>query len=229
MNNKSNAPRPRKPSTFDRYVAERSAHIEKIIEHTLRAVDATKYSNLTDYCKAVANVVSEIRAAKAGDPNSPFFNKAIRPFSYVTLLRNESYRRLVEGMFDHSRVKLETPEIISEDALLKIASLHAQVNLLKDRLSSVKTGSNSNALADAGAQENIAKLRDFLAVTIQVYTKMREDFLGLLKMVTTPTEKYKITGLHSSYGLVADVETLQKIEEGRKFLEHLSKAMAPVD
>ena len=76
MKNKSNVPRPRKPSTFDRYVAERSAHIEKNIEHTLRVVDATKYSNLTDYCRAVANVVSEIRAAKAGDPNSPFYNKA---------------------------------------------------------------------------------------------------------------------------------------------------------
>ncbi|WP_219064683.1 hypothetical protein [Pseudomonas sp. UMAB-08] len=162
MKNKSNVPRPRKPSTFDRYVAERSAHIEKIIEHTLRVVDATKYSNLTDYCRAVANVVSEIRAAKAGDPNSPFYNKAVRAFSYVTLLRNESYRRLVEGVFDHSRVKLEQPEIISEGALLKIASLDAQINLLKDRLSGIKTGSSSNALVDAGAQESITKLREGL-------------------------------------------------------------------
>lgn len=152
-----------------------------------------------------------------------------RPFSYVTLLRNESYRRLVEGMFDHSRVKLEQPEIISEDALLKIASLHAQVNLLKDRLSGIKTGSSSNALVDAGAQESITKLREFLTLTIQVYTKMRDDFSGLLRVVTIPTEKYTSTGLYSSYGLVTEIETLQMIEEGRKFLEHLSKAMAPVD
>ncbi|MGV8864236.1 MAG: hypothetical protein ACOH2T_24105 [Pseudomonas sp.] len=229
MKNKSNVPRPRKPSTFDRYVAERSAHIEKIIEHTLRVVDAKNYSNLTDYCKALAAIISEIRAAKAGDPSTPFYNKVVRPFSYVTLLRNEGYRRLVSAMFEHSRGTLEQPEAVSESAILKIASLNAQLNLLKDRLSGTKTGTGSNALADAGAHENIAKLREYLAITLQVYTKLRGDFKDITKVVTTPTEKYTITGLYSSYGLVTEIETLQKIDEGRKFLEYLSKSVAPVD
>lgn len=229
MKKNIDTPRARKPSTFDQYLAERSAQIEKIIEHTLRVVDAKNYSNLTDYCKALAAIISEIRAAKAGDPSTPFYNKPVRPFSYITLLRNEGYRRLVNAMFEHSRGILEQPEAVSEAALLKIASLNAQLNLLKDRLSGTKTGTGSNALADADAHENITKLREYLSITLQVYTKLRGDFKDITKIVTTPTDRYKVCGLHSSYGLVAETEALQKIEEGRGFLERLSKALAPVD
>ena len=223
--NKKDPQRPRKPSTFDPYIAERSAQIEKIIEHTVRVVDATKYSNLTEYCKALAGIITEIRAAKSGDPSTPFHNKRVRPFSFITLLRNENYRRIVEGMFDLSRGALEQPEAVSEEAILKIASLQAQVNLLKDRLSGISTGSGTNALDDAGAQEDLAKLREYLAITLDVYTKMRQDLKAALKSVSEPSEKYKICGLYSSYGLVADVESQQKIEAGRKFLDSLSKKL----
>lgn len=226
---KNDPPRPRKPSTFDSYIAERSAQIERIIEHTLRVVDATKYGNLTEYCKALAVVITEIRAAKAGDPSTPFYNKRVRPFSFITLLRNENYRHIVEGMFKLSRGTLEQPEAVSEEAMLKIASLQSQVNLLKDRLSGISTAAGSNALDDAGAQENLAKLREYLTITVDVYTKMRMDLKGALKSVSEPNEKYRICGLYSAYGLIADVDSLQKIEEGRRFLDSLSKTLKPTD
>ncbi|HEX8595690.1 MAG TPA: hypothetical protein VF682_20805 [Pseudomonas sp.] len=229
MKNTFDVLRTKKTTTFDAYFDKRSAQTEKIIEQTLRVVDPTKYSNLTDYCKAVAHIISEIRAAKAGDPSTPFYNKTVRPFSYVTLLRNENYRRLVGGMFDHSRGTLEQPEVVSEAAILKIASLNAQLNLLKDRLSATKTSPGSNALADASAQENILELSEFLAITLEVYTKLRSDFEGLTRLITTPTDKYPVGGLYSSYGLVAETDVLQKIELGRKFLSKSPKALGMDD
>lgn len=224
MKDVTKSPSPRKPSRFDPYVAERSAHIEKMVEQTLRSLDATHYLNLTDYCKAVAIIVSQIRAAKAGDPTSPFFSKPIRPLSHITLLRNPTYRRQVEGMFNHSRGTLEEPPVAVEDANLKIASLAAQVNLLKDRLSGISTGTNSHALADSEANANIDKLRDYLALTLEVYTKLRSNCEGLLKTVTTPTPKYETPGFYGVNGKIAEIEDIQKIEEGRKFLKEVSKS-----
>ncbi|GJB79488.1 hypothetical protein [Pseudomonas putida] len=218
-------PSPLRRSTFDKYVAERSAHIELIIEQSLRHVNAKKFSNLTDYCKSLAAVVSDIRAAKAGDPTTPFFNKTVKPFSYVTLLRNEKYRQIVQGMYDHSRQVMEQPQAISEDASIKIASLQGQINLLKDRLSGTKTNGGSNALADAEAQTNIVKLSEFLIETLRVYTEMRTVFSSALKLVSEPTAKHPIIGLYSSYGLIAEAEALQKIEEGRKFVDKLARPL----
>ncbi|MEN5033919.1 hypothetical protein [Pseudomonas sp. TWI929] len=216
-----------KRSTFEKYVAERSAHIELIIEQSLRLVNAKNFSNLTDYCKSLAAVVSDIRAAKAGDPTTPFFNKIVKPLSYVTLLRNESYRRIVQGMYDHSREVLEQPEALSEDALIRIASLQGQVNLLKDRLSGIKTDSGSNALADAEAQATIAKLSEYLIDTLRVYTEMRKVFDKALKLYSEPTTSHPIIGLYGPYGLIAEAEALQRIEEGRKFLEKLARSLSP--
>lgn len=215
--------KPKKPSKFAPYVAARSAHLEKILEQTSRLVDATKYSNVTDYCKALAIIISEIRAAKAHDPSSPFYNKKTRQFSYVTLLRNEGYRRIVDAVFQHSRETLEQPETISEDVLLKITSLKAQVNLLTDRLSGVKTGIGSNALLDAQAQDNLAKLQDYLEATLDAYTAIRSKVPDALKLVETPTERHATPGLYAVRGLVADIETLNKIEEGRKFISTLPR------
>ncbi|GLO16145.1 hypothetical protein PPUJ20028_47310 [Pseudomonas putida] len=214
-----------KRSTFDKYVAERSAHIELIIEQSLRLVSAKNFSNLTDYCKSLAAVVSDIRAAKAGDPTTPFFNKTVRPFSYVTLLRNEKYRQIVQGMYDHSRQVLEQPQAISEDASIKIASLQGQINLLKDRLSGTKTDGGSNALADAEAQTNIVKLSEFLIETLRAYTEMRKLLSNALKLISEPTAKYPIIGLYCSYGLIAEAEALQKIEEGRNFVDKLARSL----
>lgn len=211
----------KKPSTFDGYVAARSAQIEKMLQQALRYVDAQKYGNVTDYCKALAAVISDVREAKAGDPTTPFYNKRVRKFSYITLLRNDDYRGMVDAIFDQSREALEQPEMVSEEALLKISSLNAQLNLLKDRLSSIKTGDQSNALVDANAQGTIRKLSLYLSTTLTVYSTMREQFKGVTKIFDVPAKD--IPGLWSGYGLIADKETLQEIEDGRKFLNQLPR------
>ncbi|MDH4432206.1 hypothetical protein QEP21_17885 [Pseudomonas shirazica] len=212
----------KKPSTFDKYVTARSAEIAKIVQQALRVVDATKYGTITDYCKALAGVISEVREAKSGDPTTPFFNKKVRSFSYITLLRNVSYRSMVDSVFNHGRESLEHPKAVSEEALLRISSLQAQVNLLKDRLSGIRTGDNSNALVDANAQDTIKKLAAYLNTTLTVYSTMRQRFQQVTKVVSAPTEKEKIAGLYSSVGFIAELEALHEIEDGRKFLEQLS-------
>ncbi|MNJ36357.1 hypothetical protein D3C77_311420 [compost metagenome] len=53
---------------------------------------------------------------------------------------------------------------------------------------------------------------------------MRKHFLQVTKVVSSPTEKEKIAGLYSSVGFIADLEALHEIEDGRKFLEQLSKS-----
>lgn len=220
---------PTKKSTFDRYVRERSEHTEGILKAALRVVDATRYGNITDFCKALAIVVSEIRQAKSSDPNTPFFNKQIRSFSYITLLRNENYRRLVDLAFEQGRVNIEEPEAISEETLLKISSLQGQVNLLRDRLSSIRTSGNSNALIDTAAQETISQLTTFLATTISVYSSMRHRFQTLTRIRESPTEQHRIPGLYDAKGLIADLEAVQTIENGRSFLEQLSKSNKAIE
>ncbi|WP_342651246.1 hypothetical protein [Pseudomonas sp. REB1044] len=222
MKNKTKTMKPpKKPSTFDEYVAARSAQTEKMLQQAIRVVSARKYSTITDYCKALSGVISEVREAKSGDPTTPFFNKKIRAFSYITLLRNNDYRHLVDTAFNHGRESLDEPEAVSEEILLKISSLQAQVNLLKDRLSGVKTGVDSNALLDANAQETIQKLASYLTATLGAYSTMRQQLSGFTKVITTPTEKHKIAGLYSGMGMIIDMEALHEIEDGRKFLEHL--------
>lgn len=215
---------PKKPSTFDEYVAARSAQTEKMLQQAIRVVSASKYATITDYCKDLAGVISEVREAKSGDPTTPFFNKKVRAFSYITLLRNNDYRHLVEAAFNHGRESLEEPEAVSEEVLLKISSLQAQVNLLKDRLSGVKTGRDSNAFLDANAQEMIKKLARYLSATLIAYTAMRQQMSDLTRIITTPTDKHKIPGLYSGMGLIIEMEVLHEIEDGRKFLEHFGQS-----
>ncbi|MFY1008006.1 hypothetical protein ACOQNQ_02890 [Pseudomonas juntendi] len=214
---------PKKPSTFDEYVAARSAQTEKMLRQAIRVVSASKYATVTDYCKDLAAVISEVREAKSGDPTTPFFNKKIRPFSYITLLRNSDYRLLVDDAFNHGRESLEEPEAVSEEVLLKISSLQAQVNLLKDRLSGIKTTGDSNALLDENSQETIKKLSSYLTATLIAYTAMREQLSGFTKVITTPTDKHKTPGLYSGMGLLIEMEVLYEIEDGRKFLKHFAQ------
>lgn len=211
----------KKQSTFDEYVEARTAQIEKMLQQALRVVPANRYGTITDYCKALAGVISDVREAKSGDPTTPFFNKKIRAFSYITLLRNKGYRHMVDITFNHGRESLEEPETISEEVLMKISSLQAQVNLLKDRLSGVKTGDNSNALVDASAQETIKKLASYLHVTLTAYSAMRVQLADITMVVAAPTEKRKVAGLYSGKGLIIELDALHEIEDGRKFLDIL--------
>lgn len=229
MNMKVKIPTIKKKSTFDRYVRERSEQTEGIIKTALRVVDATRYGNVTDFCKALAAVASEIRQAKSCDPNTPFFNKNIRSFSYITLLRNVNYRRLIDVAFEQGRVKNEEPEAISEEALLKISSLQGQVNLLRDRLSGIRTSGDSNALTDTTAQDIISQLSTFLDTTITVYSSMRHRFQKLTRIRESPTEQHRIPGLYDAKGLIADLEALHTIENGRSFLEQLSKSKEAIE
>ena len=166
----------------------------------------------------------------------------MRSFSYITLLRNESYRCMVDSVFDHGRETLEDPKSVSEDALLRISSLQAQVNLLKDRLSGIRTGDNSNALVDANAQDTIKswqlehyinRLQHNAATlsagnqTLTVYSTMRQRFQQVTKVVSSPTEKEKIAGLYSSVGFIAELEALHEIEDGRKFWNSCPSRIQP--
>lgn len=217
-------PKPvRKTSNFDQYVAERTAHLEVVIQQAVRIIDPKKFSNVTHYCKAVSAIVTEVRNAKSGDPNTPFYDKKLKSFSYVTLLRNKNYRKIVDLAFNRDVETTEVSDVFSEQASLRIASLQAQINLLKDRLSSIKTGESQNALTDHTANEMISKLKGYLTNTIDVYTAFRHLLDDVIKVVDRPTERYKIPGIYSARGLVSDLEKLQHIEEGRRFLESLNK------
>lgn len=208
---RSTKKQPKKGSTFERYIAERSAHNERLITQAVRAIDATRFGNLTEYCKTLSTVVSELRSAKALDPGSPFFNKQVKPLSHVTLLRNPTYRQIVQHRFDATRViAIQEAKEDTEEMKLQIASLLAQTNLLKNKIQTIDTGKGCTE-DDSELRALLEKANHRIGLLLNAYKNLREGGRGAFKIVDEPSPKTPVSGLYSYTGLLVSREELDEI------------------
>lgn len=212
MNVKSNT-----YSRFDPYLAGRSTHIEAIISQAMGTIDASTFGNFTDYCKTLSAIITELRVAKSVSPSSPYFNKKVKAFSYTTLLRNSSYRKIVESQFNNSRSVVEAePDEDVEELKLKVVSLMAQTNLLKSRVVELDAGRGLTAIDNAEAGKIIEKLNYRIELLLRVNRDVLDSVSGAFRLVLDPTEKQPIAGLYGPRGLVATVDDMEELEKAMK-------------
>ncbi|RZO09444.1 hypothetical protein EKG40_08305 [Pseudomonas moorei] len=210
----------KKQSTFHPYVVSRTAHIEALVGQAISTIDASKYGGITDYCKTLSAIITELRAARAVSPSSPYFNKKVKRFSHVTLLRNETYREMVEKEFNSSRglegTLEEQPDEDVEELKFQVVSLSAQLNLMKDRVIAIDAGRGLTSIDNTEAEKIIAKLNQRVDMLIRVNQDVLNSVNGAFKLVLEPTEKQKVAGMYGPRGLVATLEDLDEMKRASK-------------
>jgi hypothetical protein len=209
----------KRQSTFGSYISGRSAHIEAMIELAISMIDASKYGRITDYCRTLSAIITELRVAKSASPSSPYFNRKVKPFSHVTLMRNTTYREMVEKQFNNSRVVIEEQQDEDEDLeelKYKVVSLMAQTNLLKERIIALDSGRGHTGIDNAEAEKIIDKLNQRVEMLIRVNQDVLDSVNGAFRLVLEPTEKQPVAGMYGPKGLVASLDDLEEMKKAMK-------------
>lgn len=210
----------KRQSTFGPYIAGRSAHIEAMVGLAISMIDASKYGLITDYSRALSAIITELRAAKSASPSSPYFNRKVKPFSHVTLLRNKTYREMLEKQFNSSRVVVEEQQDDEgedvEELKYRVVSLMAQTNLLKQRVIALDAGRGLTAIDNAEADKIIDKLNQRIEMLIRVNQDVLDSVNGAFRLVLDPTDKHPVAGMYGPKGLVASSDDLEEIKKAMK-------------
>lgn len=210
----------KKQSSFEPYISGRSAHVEALVGQAISTIDASKYALITDYCKTLSAIITELRAAKAVSPSSPYFNKKVKRFSYITLLRNETYRKMVDKEFSNTReiegaLQKQADEDV-EELRFQVVSLSAQVNLMKDRIIAIDAGRGLTSIDNTEAEKVIARLNQRVEMLIRVNQDILNSVNGAFRLAHEPTEKHQVAGLYGPKGLVATLDDLEEMEKAMK-------------
>lgn len=190
-----------------------------MIELAISMIDASKYGRITDYCRTLSAIITELRVAKSASPSSPYFNRKVKPFSHVTLMRNTTYREMVEKQFNNSRVVIEEQQDEDEDLeelKYKVVSLMAQTNLLKERIIALDSGRGHTGIDNAEAEKIIDKLNQRVEMLIRVNQDVLDSVNGAFRLVLEPTEKQPVAGMYGPKGLVASLDDLEEMKKAMK-------------
>ncbi|KWS24840.1 hypothetical protein AL062_00315 [Pseudomonas syringae pv. syringae] len=216
-------PSGRRATTFDPYIAARGEATERLVINAVRTVDAAKYSNLTEYCKTLAMIVTHLREAEAQSPVSPFHSGKCRNFSHVTLLRNETYRGIVEQVFGASRAATVVERAAEENIdVLKAtnAGLFAQVTLLKAKIASIDSSQESgDPLGLTGEYEEggeiIDELNRRIFVMLKVFRAVRYNVGKAIRYVEESTDGNEpgLIGVRGQVATQAELDQMSLAEE----------------
>ena len=209
----------RKSSTFDAFIAARGESTERLVVSAARTVDASKYRNITEYCKTLAKIIGQLREAEAQNNASPFHSGKCKNFSHVTLLRNKAYRQIVEQVFNASRSDSMIDHAIGEDVeVLKAvnAGLVAQVNLLKAKIISIDSyrddvGSRGlvGEYEEGGAI--IDELNQKVFLILKVFKMLRRNTYKAVVLEKVPAAGRE-AGLRGIFGQIATLTELDQLE-----------------
>ena len=219
----------RSATTFDPFIAARGRATERLVLNAARTVDASKYSNLTEYCKMLALIITQLREAESQNPVSPFHSAKRRNFSHVTLLRNEVYREIVEKVFNVSRSLVVAEQPADEDIdFLKIqnAGLAAQIKLLKAKIVSMDSRLDDDASHELNGEYEeggaiIDELKQQMFVLLKVYQALRVNIGKAVRYVEVPTDGNE-AGL---FGVRGQIATLDELDQMRLAEESLPSDM----
>ncbi|RMM83442.1 hypothetical protein ALQ71_03987 [Pseudomonas coronafaciens pv. striafaciens] len=213
----------RKASTFDRFIAARGEATERLVINAARTVDASKYANLTEYCKDLAKIITQLRAAEAQSPASPFHTSKCRNFSHVTLLRNESYRKIIEQVFNVSRSNTMVEQAAEENLdLLKVqnAGLAAQISLLRAKIISMDSDQDGGGLRGlSGEYEEggavINELNHRIFVMLKVYRALRLNMGKAVRYLEVPSNGNEagLVGVRGQVATLAELDQMRLAEE----------------
>ena len=173
--------------TFDEYRKSTQLLTLNKIRTSLKILKNAKFKNITSLAKSVASIINETESLKQDT------NNITRPLSYITLLRNNEYNKLLLIKLNGEQVQSLSTSV-SEYELLKIhcANLEVQNESLKRKIISIDADSislaNYNSLDSEAILQQAIDIKLLIYIINQIMYEVKEIFL------------YKEDGLYSPMG-----------------------------
>ena len=211
-------------SRFTAYINRRTEHNEKLLTVALRTLDPQKHDDITSYCKALSLIISELRLAKSSDGGSPYHGRQVRSQSYTTLLRNPSYRKLIEAKFFQDAHLPTAP--MNEDIEylhLEITRLQAENNLLTNKVLRLDSKSPHQGIEYNDSTET-QRLQRQIHVLLKAYKGVRISSRGVVDERYEDNLNSNLLGLYGIYGLILTPSELKEIESAQRELPEDLKA-----
>lgn len=208
----------KRSQTFDEYRRKHEAERLKFITEALKILSNAKFSNVTSFAKDVAKLVTEFESSRNASSQGGAVVVPQKPMSHVTLLRNKTYRDLLERFL---KIKQQSPDTtnlsISDNEALKfeIASLRKKNQWLEQKILAIDSGVSFEGSGGGEAlQASIERLQSDLALVISIYEGMCGQIPGAFKLVpegkTTPN--FATPGFHGPRGLIAPMEDMHELD-----------------
>lgn len=206
----------KRSQTFDEYRRKHEAERLKLISEALKILSNAEYSNVTSFARDVAKLVTEFESSRNTSQGGAVAVPQ-KPMSHVTLLRNKTYRDLLERFLKIRKKNPDTTNLcISDDEALKfeIASLRKKNQWLEQKILAIDSGASFEGSGGEALQASIELLQNDLALVISIYEGMCGQVPGAFKLVpegeTTPN--FATPGFHGPRGLIAPMEDMHELD-----------------
>lgn len=218
MSDKQKVGKETRKDTFKAYRTERVSNREALVRRALELLSTEKYDTVTALAKNVAQLVAELEKRQAKDGEAP------REMSYTTLVRNRSkYKHILRAHFDRTHeCNKSDDEAELEELRLHCVHLEHENDLLKQRLSYL--GERKGPETSSEPQE-----RRFSAEDIEMLIDLADGIISQVRDVFDVVgpndidEEYPYPGIYGPEGLIAEYETLQRMNELREELRNETK------
>lgn len=195
-------------------VESRLALVKAALEHLSNAY----YKNVTRLARDVASFVSLLESTENDKLPEKYRRSDLKPVSPVTILRNDEYRRLLDGFLlkSHPTDDVGQEQFIDVEALIiKNKGLEALTKLLKNKLADGRVGHEGlDGEALQISQKQVEDLFSSLELLVSVVHNMQEKTLGVFYRATADNDpKGKGPGFWGPYGLVATAEEMLELED----------------
>lgn len=208
----------RRKHTFDEYHALRVSKREALLRRALDLLKTARFDTMTALAKNAAQLITELEKRQAKDGENP------PKMSYTTLVRRGSkYKHILLAHFEGASEGVQSDEEAElEELRLHCAHLEHENDLLKNRLSTVSHPKRVETVLEdepgVSMYEDIEMLIDLIDVMVHqvpdVFTVVGPNGVD----VHQPDP-----GMYGPDGLVAEYETLQRMNELREELKNENK------
>ncbi|PHN17221.1 hypothetical protein [Pseudomonas sp. ICMP 561] len=214
---------PRK-DTFDEYRENHRQQRVDFIKRALVVLSNAKYVNVTRLARDVSKLVTEFEAKVHANKSESERDELCKPVSHVTLLRNISYRKILEDfMAVEARSGTLPGSVITDIEALRIrnASLESQNLLLKEKIRSVDLGvrqldSSKREMSD----DEFESLRKGVLTLIKIIDGMvgQASDIYITVLEGEESSEYPEAGFYGPWEKISTIDELRELERMRKRL-----------
>lgn len=206
-------------SRFSAYIQKRTAHNEKLLKVAIDAIDPKMHGDVTSYCTSLSKLITQLRVAHSNNPNSPYYQRQVKPQNPSTLLRNPIYREIIDNRFKKNTMPaIEQSQLSHEDLLLDLTRLQAENRLLHNKIVSIDSRAFTNMPDEAQKNIESQKLHHRIHVLLKAYKGIRISSRGVVDERYSDNMHSGLLGLYGIYGQILDASELKEIEQAHKEL-----------
>lgn len=213
-----------KKDTFDEYRENHRQQRIEFIRKALIVLSNAKYSNVTRLAKDVAKLVTEFELKAFFAQVESEREELCKPVSHVTLLRNTSYRKLLEDFLGaEAAVAATSGSVITDLEALRIrnASLESQNLLLKEKIRSIDlVALPAQGKIDQVVGDECETLRHALVTFLKMIDGMVEQASDIYKTVLEGEESdnFPEPGFYGPWAKISTLDELRELDRIRKRL-----------